>query len=71
MKRESCDYCHGTNIVENCSRCGAPVCCDDCCALTTHEIDKAMKVVEARACPHGYVGADGWCPHGCPGWRSA
>lgn len=30
-----CEHCGGTNIVNDCGRCGAPQCCYDCCARTT------------------------------------
>jgi hypothetical protein len=29
--REKCDEC-GTNLIDRCMRCGAPVCCPKCCA---------------------------------------
>lgn len=27
----TCDHCGGHNIISACPRCGAPVCCKDCC----------------------------------------
>lgn len=30
-----CEHCSGTNIVNNCIQCGAPICCVDCCNETT------------------------------------
>jgi len=46
---EKCPHCFGTNIIQNgCMRCGAPVCCDDCCKVGTAQLLLHLKFPLSR-----------------------
>lgn len=44
----TCDEC-GTELIDECLRCGAPQCCPKCCAETTQEIIKALLCPDCKA----------------------
>ena len=41
-----CEHCSSSQIVDDCGRCGAPVCCQVCCRMA--ELDTRAEVAGAR-----------------------
>jgi len=50
---EICDHCHSDKLVDNCIRCGAPVCCSVCCK--TQALEDKLKATRESLRDHMMV----------------